>query len=117
MTPQVLYRKACGTYGMQPSEFWQAELREVILFIQGAQDRIQMESRHNYEVMRFAAFRILSPHLKRGASESDIARFPWEKERGKRKELTPEQIAEIERKMDKAATLPKKKINSPKEIK
>jgi len=55
--------------------------------------------------------------LKKGASESDIARFPWEKERGTRKELTPEQIAEIERKMDKAAKLPKKKINSPKEIK
>ncbi len=101
---------------MQPSEFWEAELREVVLFIQGAQERMTMESQHNYEVMRFGAFRMLSPHLKKGATEHDLARFPWEAQPKKRKPLTPEQIAEIERKMDKASKAPKKKIKSLKQI-
>ncbi len=38
----------------------------------------ESDIKHRYEVARFEAWLCLSPHMKKGLSQEDIFRFPWE---------------------------------------
>jgi len=70
--------------------------------IDGYSEREERAERAAWERTRWLAAATLTPSAQKGKTikPTDLARFPWEKEKAKgRRELTPEQI-EFRRKLD-----------------
>lgn len=91
---------------MSLSDFWAADLRSVVNYINGGVDAEQAEHRAAWERARWTASAILQPYAdeKKGLKPTDLVLFAWEQELDAPKslpEVDEKRKAELFEKWDK----------------
>lgn len=68
---------------MHPDDFWDMLPRDFLLKQAGYSEKVEDESRRNWELIRWQTTHLLNVHMKKGKAlkTSDLIVFPWEKKK------------------------------------
>ena len=89
---------ALGEIGLSYNEYSDLSYRSFINVIKGYRSRVEKESNERLIIMRKIMYASLLPHLKKGAKETDIMLFDFEKNAVKK--MTEEDFAVLEKEIE-----------------
>lgn len=90
-----------GRMQMSLDQFWDSEPREIMLAINGWSKQRRDEMRMLAEQFRRVAFFVAAPYSKKGMdTPSDLYRFSWDPDDGKKVRVTAEEFKKITQSWD-----------------